>query len=122
VLINANIDSWRRRRREQLVEQPPEPSDAVADVAEAVDQRTTVIRAMRALAPRERAVVVLRYYLDLSEADTAAELGVTVGTVKSTASRALAKLRVTNAASTPGPSEAEGDNVRVPSGPRRDLS
>jgi RNA polymerase sigma factor (sigma-70 family) len=48
---------------------------------------------MRVLTPRQRAVLVLRYFDDLSEQDTAAVLGCSAGTVKSTASRALAKLR-----------------------------
>jgi RNA polymerase sigma factor (sigma-70 family) len=52
------------------------------------------MRALRQLTRRERAVVVLRYFADLTEQDTAEELGVTVGTVKSTHSRALAKLRI----------------------------
>lgn len=49
--------------------------------------------ALAALGPRQRAVVVLRYWLDLTEAETAAALGCSVGTVKSQASRALARLR-----------------------------
>jgi RNA polymerase sigma-70 factor (sigma-E family) len=94
VLINAKTDTWRRRRREQLVDVLPEGHTPAPDHADAVERRTTVVTALRTLSPRERAVVVLRYYLDLSEAATAAELGMAVGTVKSTASRALAKLRV----------------------------
>jgi len=52
-----------------------------------------VLRALARLPPRKRACVVLRYYLDLSEADTAAALGISVGTVKSQTARALARLR-----------------------------
>ena len=59
-----------------------------------VVQRDSVMRSLRGLTRRERAVVVLRYFLDLSEEATAAELGIAVGTVKSTNARALAKLRV----------------------------
>ena len=47
---------------------------------------------LAALTPRQRAVIVLRYYVDLSEQDVAEQLGISVGTVKSTASRALAAL------------------------------
>ena len=52
------------------------------------------MRLLRTLTDRERQVVVLRHYFDLSEAEVAAELGVARGTVKSTLSRALVKLRV----------------------------
>lgn len=57
-------------------------------------RRQWLVRALAALTPRERAVVVMRYLFDLPEAAVASDLGVTVGTVKSTSSRALAKLRV----------------------------
>jgi len=53
------------------------------------------MRVLGQLTPRERAIIVLRHYLDLSEAEVAAELKVSLGTVKSTNSRALAKLRIT---------------------------
>ena len=56
--------------------------------------RDQLRRLLAELAPRERAVIVLRYYCDLSEQDAAATLGIPVGTVKSTCSRALARLRV----------------------------
>ena len=59
----------------------------------ALDDRRALLDALRALGPRQRAVVVLRYWLDLSEAETAAALNCSVGTVKSQASRALATLR-----------------------------
>lgn len=56
--------------------------------------RDQLVRALRTLPPAQRRVIVLRYLLDLGEADTAAELGVSVGSVKSAASRGLARLRV----------------------------
>jgi len=95
VLVNAKTDTWRRRRREQLVAEVPEVARrfSSSDVASEVVRRHEVVAALRTLADRERAVVVLRYYADLSEADTAAALGISLGTVKSTASRALSKLR-----------------------------
>ncbi len=96
VMVNQLIDAWRRPRREYTVAEfpePPEPGDLADDVA----ARRWVVQALAALTPRERAIIVLRYYFDLSEVETATELDVSVGTVKSTASRALAKLRVTGA-------------------------
>ncbi len=60
---------------------------------EAVADREQLSTALRRLAPRQREVVVLRYGLDLSEADVARRMGVTAGTVKSSASRALTSLR-----------------------------
>lgn len=59
----------------------------------AVDDRDAVVCALLALPVRQRRVVVLRHLLDLSENEVAAELGMPVGTVKSTASRGLARLR-----------------------------
>jgi RNA polymerase sigma-70 factor (sigma-E family) len=92
-LVTAHIDSARRRWwGERPTESLPElPAD---DPAGTSDDRDQLRRLLRDLAPRERAVVVLRYYCDLSEQDTAQTLGMPVGTVKSTCSRALAHLRV----------------------------
>ena len=98
-LINARTDRW-RRRLPVLMERPPD-SRAVPDHAVAVAERDGVLRALRDLTPRERCVVALRYYEDLTEVQTAKSLGITVGTVKSTTSRALRKLR-RHPAVTPG--------------------
>ncbi|MEC3980534.1 SigE family RNA polymerase sigma factor [Amycolatopsis sp. H20-H5] len=93
VLANHVIDGWRRPIREHATEQVPE-RPAPGDVATAVTQREWLLQALDALTARERAVVVLRHFFDLPEAGVASELGVSVGTVKSTNFRALAKLRI----------------------------
>ena len=92
-LVNLHTDWWRRlRRRELLTGLPPDRADHT-DHGGDLARRDSILRALRGLTHRERAVVVLRYYLDLSEQQTAAELGLSLGNVKSTGARALAKLR-----------------------------
>ncbi|TVZ05415.1 SigE family RNA polymerase sigma factor [Trebonia kvetii] len=92
-IINANTDWWRRRVRfEQPSPQVPEVF-AHVDPAAASAARDLVLRALAKLTSRERAVLALRFYLDLSELQIARELGISPGTVKSATSRALAKLR-----------------------------
>jgi RNA polymerase sigma-70 factor (sigma-E family) len=95
-LVNAHIDQTRRRWwGERPTETLPEPADRGAPSDEAASEsRDELRRILAGLAPKERAVVVLRYYCDLSEQETAATLGLPLGTVKSTCSRALARLRV----------------------------
>ena len=83
---------WRRRRRVSEVLTGQLPEHLPTDRDEAVPGRA--VAALDALPPRMRAVIVLRYYEDLSEADTAAALGCSTGSVKSQASRGLARLRV----------------------------
>jgi RNA polymerase sigma-70 factor (sigma-E family) len=72
---------------------PPEPAVG-PDVADAVVRRLVARRALAVLTPRQRAVLVLRYFEDLSEADTAEVLGCSRGTVKSQTHHALGRLRV----------------------------
>jgi RNA polymerase sigma-70 factor (sigma-E family) len=94
VLVTSHIDATRRR---WWGERPSEtlPDEGVTDPSLAAgDERDELRRLLRELSPRERTAIVLRYYCDLSEQDTAATLGVAVGTVKSTCARALARLRV----------------------------
>lgn len=94
MLVNASVDRWRRlRRRPELPARAPEAGHVVADQSAVVDDRDQLLRALAALPVRQRAVIVLRYLEDLSEAQTSAVLGCSEGTVKSQASRALAKLR-----------------------------
>lgn len=95
-LVNLHTDWWRglRRQRETLIAVVPDEVTTGTDHSGRLAQQDSVLRALRQLTRRERAVVVLRYFLDLTEQDTAVELGVSRGTVKSTNARALAKLRV----------------------------
>ncbi|WP_441248849.1 SigE family RNA polymerase sigma factor [Kitasatospora sp. McL0602] len=95
ILVTSNIDRFRKRR---VTEYPTElllepiglhPADAGAQV----DQRQVLFAALATVPARQRAVVVLRYWEDLSEAQVAAALGCSVGTVKSQAAKGLAKLR-----------------------------
>ena len=92
VMSNLAVDRWRRRRPEVLGGVPERP--AAHDPHRQLEIRSELAQALAALSERERTVVVLRYYADLSEQQVADELGVSVGTVKSTASRALARMRV----------------------------
>ena len=89
VLVNANIDRLRRRHLTE-VSRDVQPFDAPGSEVEDRDQ---LVRLLGGLTQQERKVLVLRHYFDLPEADVANELGVSVGTVKSTASKARAKLR-----------------------------
>lgn len=91
-MVNAHIDWWRRKPwREVPTEALPET--ALPDSTQDQAVRDAVLGALATLSRRQRAVVVLRYYEDLSEAEIARVLGCSAGTVKSAASRAMAKLR-----------------------------
>jgi RNA polymerase sigma-70 factor (sigma-E family) len=93
IVINANSDWWRRRPwRESASPQVTDRPDP-ADHPTAVDTHVALVAALRELTARERTVIVLRYYEGLSEATIADTLGLARGTVKSTAHRALTKLR-----------------------------
>jgi RNA polymerase sigma-70 factor (sigma-E family) len=94
ILANASIDRWRRlgRRRERLLP-AGEAGLVVGDHASELAERDFLLRALADLPPRQRAVLVLRYFCDLPEAEIADALGCSAGTVKSQAARGLAKLR-----------------------------
>ncbi len=92
VMVNTHISGWRRRR---IDEYPTDelPDSPAGDQMYDSDLRELVQRAIDRLPRRMRAAVMLRYYDDMSEPEIAAALGVSVGTVKSTVARAVAKLR-----------------------------
>ena len=96
VLVNTHASWWRRRWRGEVptVLLPDRPGD---DAHGGLHERPALHAALLRLPPRQRAVVVLRFAEDLSEAATAEALGITPGTVKSTTSKALAKLRADGA-------------------------
>ena len=92
VMVNEHRSTWRKasRRHEVVTGQLPERA---VPAQEYDGERDTLWALVQTLPPKQRAVIVLRYYEDLSEAEIAHALGVSAGTVKSQASRALAKLR-----------------------------
>ncbi|MFF5635261.1 SigE family RNA polymerase sigma factor [Streptomyces sp. NPDC012825] len=94
-LLNTRTSQWRKRKVDEFVcEELPEPVGLPSsDPAERQALHDAMWRAVLKLPERQRQMVVLRYYEDLSEAQTAEVLGVSVGTVKSAVSRALRKLR-----------------------------
>jgi len=93
-LTNTFIDDTRRgyRGKELTSAEPPEQASPIVDEPDP-GAREVVLAALAGLAPQQRAVVVLRHWLDLDVATTAEVLGCTPGTVKSTNARALAHLR-----------------------------
>jgi RNA polymerase sigma-70 factor (sigma-E family) len=105
-LYNLAADGWRhrvRRRSKMLVAEAREQS--AADAVALVDLRDALARALTQLPPRQRAVLVLRYWEELSQAETAQVLGCPEGTVKSAAARGLRRLRELTTAWSGDPSQ-----------------
>ena len=95
VLYNLAADGWRRRGRwrQKLPLLRSEAMAAAADGTVAVDRRDVLVRLVLQLPPRQRAVIVLRYWEQRTEAETASLLGCSEGTVRSAAARGLQRLR-----------------------------
>ncbi|MEU6349411.1 SigE family RNA polymerase sigma factor [Streptomyces sp. NPDC047072] len=98
ILYRQQVSRWRLKwpRREVSVAEPPDPAETgapPADTAAAADLRLVMRQALSRLTARQRTVLVLRYFEDLPEADVARILGCSVGTVRSTTHRSLARLR-----------------------------
>lgn len=137
VMTHARIDSWRKHRRELLTAPEHLPEGSASSHEDAHADRDRLTRALLTLTARQRRIVVLRHLVGLPEAEVAAELGVSIGTVKSTASRGLRQLReilgpLSDAArvADPGPPDpvsspartvtASPDHPAAPSGARDD--
>lgn len=94
-MVNLAADGWRRRViwLKKLTVIGADDHACARDVTSAVDLRDALIRTLRMLPPQQRAVVVLRYWEEMSQAETAALLGCSEGTVKAAASRGLKRMR-----------------------------
>lgn len=94
IMVNENIDQWRRHRAEVLVDEVTDHDrQSPIDEAGGIDVTQALVAALRRVPSQQRRVVVLRYYCDLSERQVAHELGISTGAVKSNASRGLVALR-----------------------------
>lgn len=97
IMVNANSSRFRKRRvREQSMALPLDTLPHPADATRQHDDRSALMAALLSLPQGQRSVVVLRYWMDMTETEVAATLGCSVGNVKSQASRALAKLRLSS--------------------------
>lgn len=92
VMVNHRTDQWRRKRREVLSGEPRETPAQQSQVDD-TDVIDGLVRALKTLPDKQRRVVVLRYYCDLSEKQVAEEMKMSLSAVKSAASRGLSALR-----------------------------
>lgn len=116
VASNLALDVIRRGRRRPVEGLSDRDEPAARDDDGAID-RVDLVRVLRAMPRRQRQVVVLRYLADLSELDTAAELGISIGAVKKHASRGLAALRERSGLQSVGDEltpDAEEEHDRLP--------
>jgi RNA polymerase sigma-70 factor (sigma-E family) len=95
VMINTRTEWWRARRIEEVpsAQLPEGSADSLPDPTEQYADRSLLMDVLSVLAPKQRSVVVLRHWEQMSTEETAAALGMSPGTVKSTLHRALARLR-----------------------------
>jgi RNA polymerase sigma-70 factor (sigma-E family) len=108
MLVSCNSDRFRKRRvTEALTATPPERAGS-DDAVSRAEERSALLTALAGLPPRQRTVVVMRYWEDLSEAEVAEVLGCSPGTVKSQAAKGLAKLRTY-----PGLAQMMGGPARI---------
>ncbi|QNN52954.1 SigE family RNA polymerase sigma factor [Nocardioides mesophilus] len=100
IMVNDNISRWRRHRGRERVGVPP--GETWTDGRDGVEDRLDLAEALSRLTAKQRTVLVLRYYEDLTERQTAELMGVALGTVKSQTRDALAALRRVAPALAPG--------------------
>jgi RNA polymerase sigma-70 factor (sigma-E family) len=108
-MYNLAADGWRRKQAWRTRIGLLRPPEAQPDGTAAVDNRDHIVRLLRELPPRQRTAIVLRYWEELSEEQTARAMGCSPGTVKSATSRGLRKLRELGDPAT-GDRSAEGDH------------
>lgn len=106
-MVNTYTSWWRRRRREQPCETPPEPAPPGPDAYATLELRQALWGALQALPHRQRAALVLRFYEQASIAEIAETLGAREGTAKSLVSRGLAALRANTGLTDTAPGDDE---------------
>jgi len=96
IIVNEFASAWRRRWRGELPTADLPDLPCSSSDGDAVSTRQVLLAALATLPPRQRAVVVLRFFHDYTEAATAQAMGISVGTVKSQTFKALATLRISD--------------------------